>query len=112
MPDSSPTTPRNPPANSLGTPGSLQSSSGGHSRRFTMDRRNFLASSMTGSILAASSTVATTAAAAEITAAEVTAAGLVKATIPTPALVVDLDTLEANIKKMADHCLQAKIGFR
>jgi D-serine deaminase-like pyridoxal phosphate-dependent protein len=72
-----------------------------------MDRRNFLASSMTGSILAASSTVATTAAAAEIP-----GAGLVKATIPTPALVVDLDTLEANIKKMADHCAQAKIGFR
>jgi D-serine deaminase-like pyridoxal phosphate-dependent protein len=72
-----------------------------------MDRRNFLASSMTGGILAASSTVATT-----TTAAEITAAGLTKATLPTPALVVDLDALEANIKKMADHCRQSKIDFR
>lgn len=62
---------------------------------------------MTGSILAASSTAATSTAVAEIP-----APGLTKATIPTPALVVDLDALEANIKKMADHCRQAKIGCR
>jgi 3-hydroxy-D-aspartate aldolase len=63
---------------------------------------------MTGSIVAAtSSTIAATAAAVDIP-----TAGLTKATIPTPALVVDLDVLEANIKKMADHCRQAKVGFR
>jgi D-serine deaminase-like pyridoxal phosphate-dependent protein len=72
-----------------------------------MDRRNFLASSMTGGILAASSTVATTASAAEIP-----AAGLTKATLPTPALLVDLDALQANLNKMADHCRQAKIDYR
>lgn len=62
---------------------------------------------MSGSILAATSTAATS-----TTAAETTAAGLSKATIATPALVVDLDALEANIKKMADHCRQAKIDYR
>jgi D-serine deaminase-like pyridoxal phosphate-dependent protein len=63
---------------------------------------------MTGGVLAATgSAIATTAPAAELP-----AAGLTKATIPTPSLVVDLDALEANIKKMADHCQQAKIGFR
>ena len=45
-------------------------------------------------------------------AAEVDVSGLTKANIPTPALVVDLDACEANIKKMADHCRQAKVGFR
>jgi len=37
---------------------------------------------------------------------------LTKATIPTPALIVDLDSLESNIKKMAEHCRQAKCAFR
>ena len=37
---------------------------------------------------------------------------MTKGTIPTPALIVDLDALEANIKKMADHCRQAKCDFR
>jgi 3-hydroxy-D-aspartate aldolase len=73
-----------------------------------MDRRDFLASSMTGGILAA----ATSTTAATATAAEIAAAGLTKATISTPALVVDLDALEANIQKMADHCREAKVGFR
>jgi 3-hydroxy-D-aspartate aldolase len=71
-----------------------------------MDRRDFLASSMTGTILAASSTMA------NATAAENPTAGFTKATIPTPALIVDLAALEANIAKMADHCAQAKIGYR
>jgi D-serine deaminase-like pyridoxal phosphate-dependent protein len=55
----------------------------------------------------ASSTTGTSAFAAELP-----AAGLTKATIPTPALVVDLDAFESNVKKMADHCQQAKCGFR
>jgi 3-hydroxy-D-aspartate aldolase len=73
-----------------------------------MDRRLFLATTMTTGAMAA--TVRATAA-ASLT-AEIDPAGLMKATIPTPALVVDLDALEANIKKMADHCRQAKCGFR
>jgi D-serine deaminase-like pyridoxal phosphate-dependent protein len=35
-----------------------------------------------------------------------------KQEIPTPALVVDLDALEANLKKMAEHCQQAGVKFR
>src|SRR5881394_3273066 len=73
-----------------------------------MDRRNFLASTMTTGMIAATSPTTTSAAAA----AELSAGGLTKATIPTPALVVDLDAFEANVNKMADHCRQAKCGFR
>jgi D-serine deaminase-like pyridoxal phosphate-dependent protein len=72
-----------------------------------MDRRSFLATTMTTGVIAAGSSTA-----AERLAVEVDPAGLGKATIPTPALVVDLDALEANVKKMADHCRQAKCGFR
>src|SRR5262245_3196384 len=74
-----------------------------------MDRRLFLATSMSSGMIAATSSGTTGTAAA---AAEIPAAGLTKATIPTPALVVDLDAFEANVKKMADHCQQAKCGFR
>jgi D-serine deaminase-like pyridoxal phosphate-dependent protein len=35
-----------------------------------------------------------------------------KAEIPTPALLVDLDAFEANLKKMAEHCRQSGVGFR
>jgi D-serine deaminase-like pyridoxal phosphate-dependent protein len=73
-----------------------------------MDRRLFLASTMTGGVMAATSS---TAAAAEL-AIELDAGGLTKTTIPTPALVVDLAALEANIQKMADHCRQATRSFR
>ncbi len=38
--------------------------------------------------------------------------GRTKAEIPTPALLVDLDLFEANLKKMADHCRQAGCQFR
>lgn len=72
-----------------------------------MDRRLFLTSTMTSGMIAATSSgtsVAIAAAALDPT--------LTKATIPTPALVVDLDAFEANVKKMAEHCRQAKCGFR
>lgn len=73
-----------------------------------MDRRSFLATTMTtGALTAASSAVPVTGLAVELP-----AGGLTKQTIPTPALVVDLDVLEANIKKMADYCRQAKCAFR
>jgi 3-hydroxy-D-aspartate aldolase len=73
-----------------------------------MNRRSFLATTMsTGMIAAAGSTTASAA-----TAAELDVTGLTKANIPTPSLVVDLDAFEANLKKMAEHCRQAKCGFR
>jgi D-serine deaminase-like pyridoxal phosphate-dependent protein len=74
-----------------------------------MDRRAFLATSMTTGVMAATASTSTTTAAL---AAEVAPAGLTKATIPTPALIVDLAALETNISKMAEYCRQAKCGFR
>src|SRR5438093_5274953 len=35
-----------------------------------------------------------------------------KEDLPTPALLLDLDTFEANLKIMADHCRQSGCGFR
>ena len=35
-----------------------------------------------------------------------------KADLPTPALLLDLDTFEANLKTMADHCRRAGCAFR
>jgi D-serine deaminase-like pyridoxal phosphate-dependent protein len=32
--------------------------------------------------------------------------------LPTPALLLDLDLFEANLRKMADHCRQSGCGFR
>src|SRR5205807_8417722 len=61
----------------------------------------------TGVVAAANTTTLQTAAAAEPD-----QRGLTKANLPTPALVVDLDAFEANLQKMADHCRQAKCGFR
>lgn len=73
-----------------------------------MDRRLFLATSVSTSMAAAASVTAPTATGA----AELDVAGLTKATIPTPALVVDLDAFEANLQKMADHARAAKRGLR
>jgi D-serine deaminase-like pyridoxal phosphate-dependent protein len=47
-----------------------------------------------------------------LVAAESAAAGRTKAELPTPALLVDLDLLDANLKVMAAHCRQAGCGFR
>ena len=63
---------------------------------------------MSTSMVAATSSIPTTSAFS----AEPDVSGLTKANIPTPALVVDLDAFEANIKKMAGHCQQAKVAFR
>ena len=38
--------------------------------------------------------------------------GLTKANIPTPALLVDLDMFESNVKVMAEHCRKSGRGFR
>jgi 3-hydroxy-D-aspartate aldolase len=71
-----------------------------------MDRRSFLATTMSTGILASGTAAATAAAAA------VDLSGLTKANIPTPALVVDLDAFEVNVRAMADHCRAAQCGFR
>jgi D-serine deaminase-like pyridoxal phosphate-dependent protein len=63
---------------------------------------------MTSSVVAAASGGTAVGAVA----AEGAPAGLTKGTLPTPALIVDLEALEANVTKMADHCRQAKVGFR
>src|SRR5207249_7496792 len=43
---------------------------------------------------------------------EIDEKGLAKADLPTPALLVDLDAFETNLKLMAEHCKKAGIGFR
>jgi len=72
-----------------------------------MNRRTFLGTTMSTGIAAA-----TISPAAGVFAAAQNPGDLTKATIPTPALVVDLDALESNIAKMAEHCRQAKCSFR
>src|SRR5262245_15493507 len=37
---------------------------------------------------------------------------LTKADLPTPALLLDLDAFEANLKTLADYCKRAGCGFR
>src|SRR5688572_16083559 len=72
-----------------------------------MDRRGFLATTLSTSVMAAVTSRVSPAASAEVDPTELT-----KSTIPTPALVVDLDVLSANLKTMADHCRAAKRQFR
>lgn len=38
--------------------------------------------------------------------------GVTKADLPTPALLLDLDAFEANIQRMADHAVRAKLDLR
>jgi D-serine deaminase-like pyridoxal phosphate-dependent protein len=73
-----------------------------------MDRRTFLASTMTTGTLAAASSISSRAAIAF----ERGGSGLTKQTIPTPALVLDLDAFEANLKTIADHCKSASCTYR
>ncbi len=37
---------------------------------------------------------------------------LTKGNVPTPALLLDLDLFESNVKAMAEHCQRAGVGFR
>jgi 3-hydroxy-D-aspartate aldolase len=73
-----------------------------------MDRRTFLATSVSTGMVATAAAQAPAASPVE----KFDVAGLTKATIPTPALLVDLDAFEANVQKMADHARQAKCGLR
>src|SRR5207248_10513122 len=38
--------------------------------------------------------------------------GLTRSELPTPALLVDLEAFETNLKTMAEHCQRAGCGFR
>lgn len=73
-----------------------------------MDRRTFLATTMSTGMVTAGGAVMPAASGA----AEWDVQGLTKARIPTPALLVDLDIFEANIRAMADHARQAKVVLR
>lgn len=69
-----------------------------------MNRRTFLASSAgvaVGHGLASSTS-----------AHEIDFRGKTRADLPTPALLVNLDALEENLRTLADHCKKAGIGFR
>src|SRR5262249_2845062 len=70
-----------------------------------LDRRTFLAAS--ASALGVGLAARPKAAAAAMAALAPGDARLTKAELPTPALLVDLDRLEANLKTMADHCKNA-----
>ena len=74
-----------------------------------MDRRLFLATTMgTGMMAATNMTAPSAAAAADV----ISVRGLTKANIPTPALIVDLDAIEANLQRMAEHAKQTKCNLR
>jgi D-serine deaminase-like pyridoxal phosphate-dependent protein len=70
----------------------------------SMNRRTFLAASLSTGLAAPLVTEALAAAAAE--------GRITKEDLPTPALLLDLDAFAFNLKKMADHCKQAGCGFR
>src|SRR5262245_55705870 len=71
-----------------------------------MHRRNFLAA---GVGLGAASFAG---AAATQPAPGADHVGRTRADLPTPALLLDLDLFEANLRTMADHCKKAGCGFR
>ncbi len=73
-----------------------------------MHRRTFLATTMTTAAIAASASPGLHSALA----AEIDPGQLTKDSLPTPALIIDLDAFEANLTKMAEHCAAAKRGFR
>ncbi len=73
-----------------------------------LNRRAFMAATLTTS-LAARADAALSAAPAPLAS---DLKGLPKADLPTPALLVDLDLFEVNLKTMADHCQRNGCGFR
>ncbi len=72
-----------------------------------MNRRTFLTATLTTG-LAAPAAADTSAP----TSFEPDAKHRTKADLPTPALLVDLDAFEANLKALADHCKKSGRGFR
>ncbi len=73
----------------------------------SLKRRTFLITAM-GAGLAGRDLLAASAASSS----EVDPMGMTKADLPTPALLLDLDAFESNLKAMADHCKRTGRGFR
>ena len=65
----------------------------------SMNRRKFLGAAAAAGL-----------AGSRVSADDVAGKGATKAELPTPALLVDLDAFEANLKLMAEHCRKAGIG--
>jgi D-serine deaminase-like pyridoxal phosphate-dependent protein len=63
-------------------------------------RRTFLAAGLAGGVLASAGRT------------EEPVRKLTKSDLPTPALLLDLDAFESNLKTMADHCRKAGCAFR
>lgn len=72
-----------------------------------MNRRKFL---MSGAMIGMTGAATTQSAAGEPRAQDWR--GRAKADLPTPALLVDLDRFERNLRTMADHCQKAGCGHR
>src|SRR6185369_8620717 len=70
------------------------------SRNISVHRRTFLAAGLAGSFFTTNGL------------SHEPARKLTKADLPTPALLVDLDAFEANLRAMADHCRRAGCAFR
>jgi D-serine deaminase-like pyridoxal phosphate-dependent protein len=68
-----------------------------------MNRRNFLAASLSTGVAAAPEAAS---------GAEVASRYRSKAELPTPALLLDLDAFESNLRTMAGHCRKAGCRFR
>lgn len=73
-----------------------------------LNRRRFLSAAVATSLAATPQASA----AAEPFAPLIIGKGLTRADLPTPALLLDLDSFEANLKTMADHCKRSSCGFR
>jgi D-serine deaminase-like pyridoxal phosphate-dependent protein len=71
-----------------------------------MKRRTFLLAGLGGSLVACAAAPESAIAAGE------TWVGRRKEELPTPALLLDLDAFEANLRTMADHCRRSGCGFR
>src|SRR5437867_4498654 len=72
-----------------------------------MNRRNFLAATMASGVAGAGGTMAQAG-----TSFGEEYRGRAREDLPTPALLVDPDKLEANLRVMAEHCARARCGFR
>src|SRR5438874_2120693 len=73
-----------------------------------LNRRAFMAATLTTSLLAQANVAGST----TVPEVESDFQGRTKADLPTPALLVDLDLFEANLKTMADHCKRTGCNFR
>jgi D-serine deaminase-like pyridoxal phosphate-dependent protein len=73
----------------------------------SLNRRAFLATSLTTGLAATSPPAAATR-----FAAQEPPRNLTRADVPTPALLLDLPAFEANLRIMAEHCKNAGCGFR